>query len=789
SLLLTLLIAALDRVIAPLPNAGVVYLPLIAMLTYHWSWREGALASVFQIACVYLYFLPPAPTLESPRRQLVEQMATLALVDVFILALAQFARTRRALAEREAKRLAALNTIGTALASELDEARLLRLIAETARELTGAGFAAFTLRPVDPIGQPLVPAEGKLFHLAAVVGATPEQEEVFRRVPLGGEGLLAPIFRHGVSVRVTDALAQRGGLDPRATSSGGVPYVHANDGATYHLSPREVARAQAAVYAHGDAPAETLRGVGVPRGHPIVRSFLGAPLLGRDGQVSGGLLLGHVEPNRFTADDETLLRALAAQAAVALDNARLFVSARMRARELDAVFESIADGVMVVDGNGVMRRRNRAAAAIFEKSVAASLESEETTADLGACVRDALAGTTDPTTPITVLDDDGERRDYLLSASPLLEDAESPMAPEQPTTTAGEEATAPASATSGAVVVLHDVTETRKLLAERETRLRIESQRLLLQTVIDELPSGVYLVRGVDARLALANRAAADVWGAVWPVGMPMAEFLASSGTQITGPDDQPLPDDDLATVKAARTGVAVRHHQEIIRRPDGTSLPILLNAVALRPHALHGLLPAAAVEGREREAEAEPAALVVLQDVAALKEAERLKDEFITIAAHELKTPMAAVRGYAGMLLRRMGRSDQTDLADWQVEALETIDQATSRLVELTNDLLDVTRIQAGRMELRPEPHDLVALARRVVKRFQVTTDRHTLSVAVEGPDPYVVVCLDVPRTEQVLSNLLSNAIKYSPDGGPITVTARPDADTGMAELRVRDT
>ncbi|MGH2487068.1 MAG: sensor histidine kinase, partial [Ktedonobacterales bacterium] len=207
-----------------------------------------------------------------------------------------------------------------------------------------------------------------------------------------------------------------------------------------------------------------------------------------------------------------------------------------------------------------------------------------------------------------------------------------------------------------------------------------------------------------------------------------------------------------------------------------------------LQPRALLGLTPAAEVEGREREAEAEPAALVVLQDVAALKEAERLKDEFITIAAHELKTPMAAVKGYAGMLLKRSGRSEQADLADWQVEALETIEQATSRLVELTNDLLDVTRIQAGRMELHPEPHDLVALARRIVKRFQVTTDRHTLSVAVEGPDAYVVACLDVPRTEQVLSNLLSNAIKYTPEGGPITVTARPDAASDMAQLRVRD-
>ena len=101
-------------------------------------------------------------------------------------------RQDRSSAEQAASRLAALNRIGIALSRELNETRLLHLIAQTARDLTGAGFAAFTLRPVNELGQPLVPAEGTLFHLAAVVGVTGEQEALFRRMPLGGEGLLAP---------------------------------------------------------------------------------------------------------------------------------------------------------------------------------------------------------------------------------------------------------------------------------------------------------------------------------------------------------------------------------------------------------------------------------------------------------------------------------------------------------------------------------------------------------------------------------------------------------------------
>src|SRR5713226_382242 len=88
-----------------------------------------------------------------------------------------------------AEQFLALSRVGAALTGELDETRLLRLIAETACELTGAQFAAFSLRPIDESGQPLVASEGNLFHLAAVIGVTKEEEELFLRMPLGGEGL------------------------------------------------------------------------------------------------------------------------------------------------------------------------------------------------------------------------------------------------------------------------------------------------------------------------------------------------------------------------------------------------------------------------------------------------------------------------------------------------------------------------------------------------------------------------------------------------------------------------
>ena len=779
SVLITLLMWLSTRFFI-VPNLGAVYIPLIAMLAYYWRWRLAIAGCVVELLSVYFLVLPPSVGFKALDTHTGAQLLVLAAISVYVLLLVQLARNRRYAAEREVARFAALNTVGTALSGELHESQLLHLIARTACDLTGAGFAAFTLRPVDAMGQPLGPAEGSHFHLAAVVGATPEEEELFRRVPLGGEGILAPIFRHGVTVRVDDALA----LAPashHAAMEGTAHAGHGGDGQAPRESPRDIARRQASAYAHGNATANDLRVVGVPRGHPIVRSFLGAPLLDREGNVRGGLLLGHSEPERFTSDDETLLQALAAQAAVALENARLYHNAQSQAEELNAVFESITDGVMVYDHQGTLLHENHAAATI-RAFLSPSTGSSPVADVLNQLTADRSGiGNQGAYVAFSLTDIHGDAHEYVVSVSPLQA-----MSADQGLAALTQSLDlSDADKVGGTVVVWHEVTETRKLLAEQQARAEAEARRMLLQKVIDELPSAVYLVRGRDARLVLANHAAQETWGAHWAEGQTMADFLASSGTQMVSSGGRPLNVDELATAQVLRTEESIHHYQEVIRRPDGTALPVLLNAVALDPHMLEDSQLSAVDAAANRSIER--VALVVLQDVTAIKEAERVKDEFIAIAAHELKTPMAAVKGYADMLVRHTAHDGGPGaLEPWQVEALETIDQATNRLVELTEDLLDVARLQAERLQLHIEPHDLIALARRVMKRFGMASDRHTLSLV--ATDEFVVAALDVRRTEQIVGNLLSNAIKYSPEGGPVTVTIEQDEATGAAKLSVRD-
>ena len=336
------------------------------------------------------------------------------------------------------------------------------------------------------------------------------------------------------------------------------------------------------------------------------------------------------------------------------------------------------------------------------------------------------------------------------------------------------------------LLAMEDLTERRRLeQIEQRVHAETEVRLALLQRILDELPSSVYLVRGSDARLVLANHASTTLWGASWPPGQPMARFLTTNGIRIFDVDGRTLPLAQFATLRAVGQGETVRQHQEVIRHPDGTALPVLVNAVALE--ASH-LLPVSSSSSPARDPanEKERAALVVHQDVSALKEAERLKDEFLSIAAHELRTPLAVLRGFAQTLLVQTERGRGPQLADWQTEALQDIDVAVGRLDALTGDLLDVARLQAGRFVLQLEQTDLVALTRRVVKERQLTTQRHFLSF--QSVMEQIVVAVDRGRIEQVLSNLLSNAIKYNPEGGSISVTLGQEAGTNAILLSVQD-
>src|SRR6266699_3367158 len=139
------------------------------------------------------------------------------------------------------------------------------------------------------------------------------------------------------------------------------------------------------------------------------------------------------------------------------------------------------------------------------------------------------------------------------------------------------------------LAAIRDITERRRLEErERAAREAAEARLAVLQLILDELPASVYIVQGEEARLVLANRAATAVWGATWHTGQPMLDFLAAYHIRLYGTDGQPLTLEQLATMRAVQHDETVYQHQEVIRHSDGTTLPVLVNAVALDAHNLN---------------------------------------------------------------------------------------------------------------------------------------------------------------------------------------------------------
>jgi PAS domain S-box-containing protein len=158
-----------------------------------------------------------------------------------------------------------------------------------------------------------------------------------------------------------------------------------------------------------------------------------------------------------------------------------------------------------------------------------------------------------------------------------------------------------------------------------------------------------------------------------------------------------------------------------------------------------------------------------------------RAREEFLSIASHELRNPVAALKGTA-QLLRRSQERGRLD-ADRLVRYLISIEETSTHLAMLTEDLLDVSRLQHGELPLRPRPVELASLVRDVVARWQTHTETHPLVVEIAGePCPTVV---DPDRVAQIVTNLVENAIKYSPDGGDIRITLTPAGNEVLLQVR----
>jgi signal transduction histidine kinase len=179
----------------------------------------------------------------------------------------------------------------------------------------------------------------------------------------------------------------------------------------------------------------------------------------------------------------------------------------------------------------------------------------------------------------------------------------------------------------------------------------------------------------------------------------------------------------------------------------------------------------------RERTAALTAAIDALRREVAERKRAEEARDEFLSVAAHELKTPLTSLRGFAQLLASSLGSGSPPNV-ERLTTGLQAIERQSEKLSWLVTQLLDVSRLEAGRLVLERRPTDVVPLVNQVLEAARAGSQHHALRL--RAPES-AVVAVDPLRLEQVLTNLVDNAIKYSPEGGPV------DVEVALGRLMLR--
>ena len=186
------------------------------------------------------------------------------------------------------------------------------------------------------------------------------------------------------------------------------------------------------------------------------------------------------------------------------------------------------------------------------------------------------------------------------------------------------------------------------------------------------------------------------------------------------------------------------------------------------------------ALEREELLAGERAAARALAEQNEQLRELDSLKDQFVSTVSHELRTPLTAMVGY----LELVREGEAGELNEVQARFLDIVHRNADRLNTLVDDILEVARMDAGRLKLDREPVDLVELAAGEIESTRAAAERQGVELRFDAPDEPLVLSADSRRLAEVLGNLLSNAIKFTPEGGSVTVSVGRQGASAVLEV-----
>ena len=302
-------------------------------------------------------------------------------------------------------------------------------------------------------------------------------------------------------------------------------------------------------------------------------------------------------------------------------------------------------------------------------------------------------------------------------------------------------------------------------LRERETALwrQAELGRQRLELIISSMAEGL-LITDARGAITLLNYSAQHL---LTQAQIDLQQDIPLRSLALTS--DVPWLDKLAEIIDRALAGETVMN-QEIIAGEIRESVPLTLSISAAPLHEANQL-------------QLYPIGVVaVLNDITSNKQIEKLKDEFVSVVSHELRTPLTSIKGFTQHLIRRIDRrlrkahQEQNNIASagdlpesYDLRSLHIVQSQTEHLERLVNDLLDLSRVQWGNLNLQYTSFFLADVLAECVHSAQVSADQHTIYLDIQVQDTKILA--DQTRIGQVIGNILDNAVKYSPNGGQVTV------------------
>jgi two-component system, OmpR family, phosphate regulon sensor histidine kinase PhoR len=297
--------------------------------------------------------------------------------------------------------------------------------------------------------------------------------------------------------------------------------------------------------------------------------------------------------------------------------------------------------------------------------------------------------------------------------------------------------------------------EAQRLYHEREQRLlELAGEKSRLRTIIGCMADGV-LVTNLERQLVLWNASAAKklkLSGTDEP-GKPLSHYIKNASLN-----------ESLENILASKDDNVSMISREI---PLDDAKSVLMAQMAPVRDEKGTLL----------------GAVTVMRDITKLKEIEKIKSQFVSMVAHELRSPLAAIEGWLGVVISGEGGGDEEQNRQWLIRAKE---RAKSLLV-LVQDLLEINKIEAGKVAQKMEPVSLNDIITKIVDFFRPEAERRDIAFRLNVSPQLPTIRADVQDMEKLFTNLISNAIKYNVDHGSITIETT--ADKNYVGIHVQDT